>query len=115
MVALSTILVALPLLLILPGWLWFRRKCKQSVWLLALPFFGVALWSVLAAAGVGAQSLSNIVELFYIAVVAVVVAYVKFLVFDRVSVFQTRGTTIAFAVIALITVGFRLFMPLLPE
>ena len=115
MAALSTSLVALPFLLILLGWLWFRRKHKQSLWLLALPVFGVGLWIALAAAGIGAQSLSNIVELFYVAAIAVVVAYVKFLAFDRMSALQTRGTAIAFAVIALTTIGLRLFMPLLPE
>jgi len=108
-------MMALPVFLILPGWLWFRRKRKQSVWLLALPVFGVGLWLALALAGVGAQSLSNIIELFYIAVIAVVVAYVKFLAFDRMSALQARGTAIAFAAIALTTIGLRLFMPLLPE
>ena len=115
MVALFTVLVALAFLLVLPGWLWFRLKRKQCIWLLALPVFGIGLWLALVASGVGAQSLGNTIESFGIAAVAVVVAYTKFLVFDRMSALQTRGTAIAFVVVALTTIGLRLFMPLLPE
>ena len=115
MLALFMVLVALAVLLVLPGWLWFRLKRKQSIWLLALPVFGVGLWFALVAAGVGAQSLGNAIESFGIAAVAVVMAYAKFLAFDRMSALRARGTTIAFAVVALTTIGLRLLMPLLPE
>jgi hypothetical protein len=91
MVALFSVLMALAILLILPGWLWFRRKRPQSAWLLALPVFGVGLWLALTLAGVGAQSLSNIVESLAIAATAVVVAYIKLLAFDPSSALRSRG------------------------
>jgi hypothetical protein len=115
MATLFLVLAALAILLILPGWLWFRRKRPQSAWLLALPVLGIGLWVALTLAGVGAQSLSNIVESIGIAATAVLVAYIKFLVLDRSSVLRSRGTAIAFSIVALVTVALRLFMPVLPE
>lgn len=115
MVALFAVLSTLAILLILPAWMWFRRERPQSAWLLALPVFGLGLWLALTAAGVGAQSLSNIVEALGIAVVAVAVAHAKFLVFDRSPALRSRGTVVAFAVVALVTLALRLFMPQLPE
>ena len=108
-------LTILAVLVILPGWLWFRRRNIQSAWLLALPIFGIGLWLVLVAAGLGAQSLANLVEVPVIAVVAAIAAYAKFLVFDRSTVLYSRGTFIAFVVVAVATFGLRLFMPALPE
>ena len=115
MAALFTVLSLLAVLLILPGWLWFRRKQPQSPWLLALPIFGIALWVALTMGGVGPQSLSNIVESFGVAATAVAVTYVKFLALDRSPALHSRGTAIAFGVVALVTFGFRLLMPSLPE
>jgi hypothetical protein len=115
MFALFAVLSLLAVLLILPGWLWFRRKQPQSPWLLALPVFGVALWLLLTVSGLGPQSLSNIVESFGVAATAVVVTHVKFLALDRSQVLRRRGTVIAFVVVTLVTFGFRLLMPSLSE
>jgi hypothetical protein len=115
MVLLFAVLSLLAILLILPGWLWFRRKQPQSRWLLALPVFGIVLWIALTAAGIGPQSLSNIVESFVVAATAVVVSYVKFLALDRYPALYNRGTAISFAVVVLITLGLRLLMPSIPE
>jgi len=115
MVAVFTILIALATLLILPGWLWFRRKIPQSVWILGLPIFGIGSWLALTMSGVGAQSLSNIVETIGIVAAAIVFAYIKFLAFDRSPALSSRGTFIAFAAVGLTALGLRLFMPELPE
>ena len=115
MIVLLTLLSVLATLLILPGWLWFRREHPQSVSLLILPIFGVGLWVVITSAGIGPQSLSNIVESFAVAATAVIMVYLKFLALDRSQALQSQGTTIAFLVVALVTLGLRLFMPLIPE
>jgi len=110
--------IALPvfaILLIFPGWLWFRRKHQQSIWLLVLPIFGIGLWVALIAAGVGAQSLSNLSESFVVAATAIAAAYFKLLVLDQSAALSSRGNVIAFFVVALVAVGLRLFMPALPE
>ena len=115
MIVLLTALPVFAILLILPGWLGFRRKRQQSIWLLVLPVFGIGLWVALIAAGVGAQSLSNLSESFVVVATAIAIAYVKLIVLDRLPVLSSRGNAIAFFVVALVAVGLRLFMPALPE
>ncbi|WP_057923095.1 hypothetical protein [Lysobacter capsici] len=109
------VLTALATLLILPGWLWLQRARPRSAWVLVLPQFGINLWLAIAAAGIGAQSLSNLIELFGVAAVGVAIAYFKFLVLDRSSALSSRATAIAFGLIALAAIGLRLLMPILPE
>ena len=116
MIFLLVLLVGLAVFLILPGWLRFRLDRLQSAWLLvALPAFGIGLWLLITATGIGAQSLSNLIEIFIVSTAAVVVAYIKFFAFDRFPALQARGTLVAFALVAAITIGLRLLMPMLPE
>ncbi|MBE1159102.1 hypothetical protein [Dyella acidiphila] len=114
MVALFFVVSVLAIVLIMPGWLWCGRKRHQTMWLLALPPLGIGLWAALAKLGVGAQSLGNIVEALVIAAVAVLMAYVKFLLLDRAG-FSRSGVIAAYVVVAVVTVGLRLFMPSMPE
>lgn len=116
MIFLFTLLVILAICPILPDWLRLRKDRLQTAWLLAaLPAFGIGLWLLITAAGIGAQSLSNLIEIFIVSAAAVLVAYVKFFAFDRFSALQARGTLVAFVLVAVITVGLRLLMPVLPE
>ena len=101
--------------LILPGWIWAKRKSEQNLWLFFLPAVGIGLWVFLTVVGVGAQSLSNLSETLGVVVVAVIAAYLKFLVFDRKIENRTQGTAVAFVIVVLATVAFRLFTPHLPE
>ena len=116
MVLLIVTLSLFAILLIIPGWHLLRRERPQSPSLLALPVFGMLLWIALVAAGVGPQSLSNLVELFGVAAAGVAAAYVKFLALDRSPVLQSRGAVfISFAMVALVVLGLRMLMPELPE
>jgi hypothetical protein len=101
--------------LIVPGWLWFRRSQSQSQWLLVLPPVGVLFWVTLTALGIGPQSLSNVLEVFFVAVSAVLSVYFKFLVLDRVLSLPSRGTTVPFFIVGAVALGLRLLMPALPE
>lgn len=110
-----TLLLVFAVLLIFPGWLWFRSKSTQTAWLLALPVFGITFWIALVVAGIGPQSLSNLIEVLGVVVASVLMPYIKFLVIDRSPTFRSRGLIICYASVTLITLGFRLLMPLIPE
>jgi len=101
--------------LIFPGWLWARKRKGQSFWLLVLPAAGIILWLGLSLLPIGAQSLSNLAEVFGVVVAAVIVAYLKFFILDRKFGNSPVGMVIAFIVVAIVTVAFRLFTPELPE
>lgn len=101
--------------LILPGWLWAKRQQSQSPWVLFLPVSGMGFWFVLVMLCIGPQSLSNLVEVPIVAIVAVVVAYLKIFAIDKQLKKPRHGEVIAYAVVASVALGLRLFMPLLPE
>jgi hypothetical protein len=101
--------------LILPGWLWARRLHPQSFWLFLLPLGGVALWIIIIALDIGPQSLANVIEIFGVAGSAVMAAYLKFFVFDRHERLRPQGIVVAVAIVVIVTLGLRLFMPVLPE
>lgn len=108
-----TILVAT--VLMVPGWFWARKFCRQSIWFFGLPLAGVVFWFTLIASRIGAQSLSNLIEIYGVAVAAVVAAYAKFLFFDRSEKRRGKGAAVAFAFVIIIALALRLFMPALPE
>ena len=115
MIALFLLLAITAGILILPGWYWANKGQPQDLLICFLPAAGLALWLLLTGLGFGAQSLANLVETPVIAGFAVVVAYLKFLVFDKVSALSSYGRIIAFATVILATVALRTFMPVLPE
>ncbi|MDH3311230.1 MAG: hypothetical protein OEM48_11375 [Gammaproteobacteria bacterium] len=100
---------------ILPGWLWARKRSIQSLWLFLLPVSGAGFWALLAALRLGPQSLSNLIEIPIVAVVAVFTAYLKFFYLDKRMKRQDLSNSVSFVVVAIVTLGLRLFMPLLPE
>ncbi|MGZ3240369.1 MAG: hypothetical protein ACXU7Z_08105 [Burkholderiaceae bacterium] len=108
-----TILVATAL--IAPGWLWAKKQYPQSVWLFALPLGGIIFWVILTSLRIGTQSLANLIEVYGVAFAAVIAVYLKLFVFDRNQTLRARGGMAALIIVMAVTLGFRLFMPLLPE
>ena len=115
MIALFLLLAIIAGVLILPGWYWANKGQPQDFWTCCLPAAGLVLWMLLTGLGFGAQSLANLVETPLIAGIAVVVAYLKFFVFDKRSALRSYGKSFAIAAVILATVVLRTFVPVLPE
>lgn len=116
MTALVIPFLLVPLVLILPAFVWSRKKPEKES--LLLPFVhmpAIALWWLLVSVGFGAQSLSNIVELLYLGIAAVVLPYLKVFLLDR---FTARHTLTTYGTVALLAGSaffLRAWMPVLPE
>lgn len=115
MIGLFLMLTIIAGILILPGWYWANKDQPQDVWICFLPAAGLALWMLLTALGFGAQSLANLVEAPMIVGISVVVAYLKFFVFDKGAALNSYGKLFAIVAVILATVVLRAFMPVLPE
>ena len=115
MLVLGLILAILATAAIYPGWRFARRGGATGVEVLFLPFGAIICWVALAAVNVGAQSMSNAIELVPVALVAVVVAYIGFAVLRRKPHLGQVWPLAAYAGVLLFVVSLRLLMPLLPE
>ena len=115
MLVLSAIVSVVAALLILPGWLRARKWHPQSLWLFGLPLAGIAFWMFLTFLRIGAQSLSNVIEIFAVAAAAIVASYLKFLALDRRMGLGSASAIVVLIIVAVVTLGLRMFMPVLPE
>lgn len=113
MIVLFVILAIISAALIFPGWIFARRRNPQGPAILFLALPGIILWTVLTAAGVGAQSLANIIEIFGITAVSVITAYIKLFIMDRREL--KHAGIISLLIVLGVTLLLRLFMPLIPE
>lgn len=108
-------IVMVPMALIYPGWRKADQRKRQGASVFFLPLMGIFLWGALVSARLGAQSLSNLVELYAVAAMAVAAAYVKFHLLDHKFKSRGRSTAAAWALLAIAVIGLRLLMPVLPE
>jgi len=113
MLVFFTALTIISAALTAPGWLIARRRQPQGPAIIFLILPGIILWAVLTAAGIGPQSLSNIVEVFGIATVSVIAAYIKLFFMDRRE--MKNSGIISLLIVLGFTLLLRLFMPLIPE
>lgn len=102
-------------LLTIPAYLYSRRRHPESRWLPVAAVPAVAAWLLLAGSGYGAQSLSNLIEVLWLLVASVILAYAKVLAVDRVIGFRAGGTYILMGMLLIAALLLRSFMPVLPE
>ena len=109
------ILMAFGILSCLPAWFASRRRKQASRWTLFAILPGLACWVLLASAGVGPQSLSNLViELLDLVLGSVVLYYLKVFLLDRVTTQPGRNTVYMVVLTLVAAVLLRLLMPQLP-
>lgn len=109
------VLVALACGAIYPAYCASRRRGPESRLLVVAPVPAVVVWVAVTASGYGAQSLSNIVEVFAIFGLGVVLAYLKVFVVDP-SRGRTRESTYwLMALLVMLALVLRATMPVLPE
>jgi len=101
--------------LILPGWLYSRRRKPESYLLFITPVVGLLFWLFLGLSGYGQQSLGNLVEMYIVAGFCVLSSYFKMFVANR---YFPRTFASIWTLVVLI-LGFvfmlRTLMPSLPE
>jgi hypothetical protein len=115
MTILLPIIVLVPVIFCLPGWLIARKRYNASPWSLNFALPGLVLWIVLAMNGIGPQSMGNVVELFYLCLGSIPAYYIKVLVIDKTRPDTRMNTIILTVVIAVAAIIMRLAMPELPE
>jgi len=99
----------------LPAWMVSRSRGNGSLWILFLSAPAIGVWVCLTALGIGAQSLSNLFEIFVIAILGVVLCYLKVFLLDK-TVGRPHLTIVTVSLfLVAVAVLLRLFMPLLPE
>lgn len=108
-------IVLLPMALIYPGWRKADQGKMQGAAVLFLPLMGIVLWGALIFAGLGAQSMSNLIEVYIVCAMAVSIAYIKFYLFDYKFQSAWKSTVAACAMLAIAVIALRMLMPVLPE
>ena len=115
MTILFSVLVLFAGILCIPAYLVSRRRGDESKWFLVGAVPAIALWIVLTGSGYGAQSLSNIIEIFLMLIATVVLGYLKVFIIDRKMRKPKRSTYSMMAILTLGALLLRTCMPVLPE
>ena len=115
MTILLPIIVLVPIIFCLPGWIIARKRYNATPWSLNFALPGLLLWILLAIGGIGAQSMGNIVELLYLCFGSIPLYYLKVLFIDKIRPDTRMNTIILTLVICLAAVLMRMTMPVLPE
>ena len=117
MIVFSLIWFLLIAVVAVPPTVMLRRRQLTTWWDYAYPFTGGAAWFPLAMSNVGSTvSLSNfVVEVFWIAVISVVVPWVRWILTRfQMEKLKVRSLVLTFLPIV-VAVVIRLAMPTLPE
>lgn len=112
------VFLAIPILaslLILPGFMLSDRVRHQPRWLFALPPAACMLWLAMVLTELRPKTLSNIVELFGIAAIAIVSCYIKFFVLDKLSISERASTLALLVTNSAAVMSIFFFVPWLPE
>jgi hypothetical protein len=98
-----------------PAWWDARRRGTWIAWDFASLVVPFGLWLVLASAGFGGESLSNIVETFVLAAVIPIFHSIRVFFVDRRFKYWPRNSIIVFVAANLVAIGLRALVPTLPE
>lgn len=109
------VLVVLAVALCLPAWLYARQRQGASWLLLLLGVPATIVWALLTAAGVGAQSLSNLIEVLGLLLLSVVACHFQVFLLDRFLSRPPHTSMWLAGVLVLVALLLRLTTPLLPE
>jgi hypothetical protein len=96
-------------------WVTAKRRGALFVWDYATVLGPVPVWYALAAAGVGSNSMGNLLEIPVVLLLGAVMFALRVFVFDRALKSPTRASFATFVVTLALVVMVRLFMPNMPE
>ena len=115
MIVLFIFIGLVSIVLLIPAWLISKRKNQENNLIIFTVIPSLLVWFLLTWLGFGAQSLSNLIEIFIILVAAIIATYIKILVIDKMSEQYLRNTYVLIFLLMVLTFFLRWFMPLLPE
>jgi predicted branched-subunit amino acid permease len=98
-----------------PAYVASRRRGDESRWLLFASLPSIVVWVSLTGIGYGAQSLSNIIEVFWLIAASIVLCYLKVFLLDRKIRKPAKTTYYMMGALTLAAILLRTFMPVLPE
>ena len=107
-VLLSTILFSLPV------WFTAFRRKAVSGFVFYFPFIPVITWMILVYLNIGAQSLSNFIEIIIINILTLLVL-IAVLLKNRQSLFSLKIKFTLTLLFLIFVIGLRLLMPVIPE
>ncbi len=115
MIVFIAVFIAVGCILTFPAYLLARRAGMNNFLLLFLSAPSIVVWMILTALGIGAQSLANIIEIFYLFIGGVVLSYLQVLIFKKhkTNTFLVSGVIVI--VLCLAALLLRLLMPVIPE
>ncbi len=115
MTLMMLVLVVVTFAVSFPAWQVARRQGNDSPWMLGLALPALLVWVALTASGYGAQSLSNIVEVFYLFAGGIALSWAHLLLVRHTG--ARPGPTALWMIAGLVVMAIllRTFMPVLPE
>jgi len=108
MIAITTSLLSIPF------WITAKIKNKSNSFNFWCPFVPVIFWIVLTATGIGAQSISNFIEILIINIVTLIICTTA-LFLPLNPLVAKKGRVIILITLILFTTLLRLIMPIIPE
>lgn len=112
--ALLSIVLGVPAVAMIPAWQHARRQRSLFAWDFLVPIAPAAIWIYVTSAGIGHQSLANLIELPICIGVAMAASYVRILwVKGRLRNLVVSGLVAALSIYLPFVLRAR--MPLLPE
>ena len=109
------ILLVVSSLLCVPAWYFAQKRKSWFEWDYGTVFGPAPFWYALSIAGVGHQSLGNLIELLIVATFVPLAVSWRIFFLDKLLKNPIRSSLIIGAVCFILPLVLRLTMPLLPE